>query len=172
MDGISSTPAVQFLRPRDKYKSDLLDDSGLTKAADLAAQQELLLERPAPDTWKEPCLQSVNRQLWQWTKKIRQPGGICSIGGNDSEEDNDENNLVVGPMQQFMGDIRKIQKSIKRQATTPNIPQTRVTPAIKQSPNMVFNPRQKSTWVLNSQLDPLTLNYSTQLSTSHFNIQS
>ena len=66
MDGISSTPvenSVQFLRLRDKYKSDLLDDSGLTKAADLAAQQELLLESPAPDTWKEPCLQSVNRQL-------------------------------------------------------------------------------------------------------------
>ena len=57
MDGISSTPvenSVQFLRLRDKYKSDLLDDSRLTKAAGLAAQQELLLESPAPDTWKEP----------------------------------------------------------------------------------------------------------------------
>ena len=59
MDGISSTPvenSVQFLRLRDKYKSDLLDDSRLTKAAGLAAQQELLLESPAPDTWKEPRL--------------------------------------------------------------------------------------------------------------------
>ena len=66
MDGISSTPvknSVQFLRLRDKYKSDLLDNSRPTKAADLAAQQELLLESPAPDTWKEPCLQSVNREL-------------------------------------------------------------------------------------------------------------
>ena len=126
--------SVQFLRLRDKYKSDLLDDSRLTKAAGLAAQQELLLESPAPDTWKEPRLKSVNRQLRQWTKKIRQPGGLRSLGRDDSEEDDDENNLAVGPMQQFMGNIRKIQKSIKRKATTPNVPQTPVTPAIKQSP--------------------------------------
>ena len=58
MDGISSRPAVQFLRLGDKYKSDLLDDSRLTKAAGLAAQQELLLESPVPDTWKEPRLKS------------------------------------------------------------------------------------------------------------------
>ena len=53
MDGISSTPienSVQFLRLRDKYKSNLLDDSLLTKAAGLAAQKELLLESPTPDT--------------------------------------------------------------------------------------------------------------------------
>ena len=42
MDGISSTlieNLVQFLRLRDKYKSNLLDDSCLTKAAGLAAQK-------------------------------------------------------------------------------------------------------------------------------------
>ena len=138
MDGISSTPvenSVQFLRLRDKYKSDLLDDSRLTKAAGLAAQQELLLESPAPHTWKEPRLKSVNRQLRQWTKKIRQPGGIRSIGRDDDDTDDDDaNNLAVGPMQQFMSNIAKIQKGIKRKATTPNVPQTPVTPAIKQSP--------------------------------------
>ena len=136
MDGISSTPvenSVQFLRLRDKYKSDLLDDSHLTKAVGLAAQQELLLESPAPDTWKEPRLKSVNGQLRQWTKKIRQPGGIRSIGRDDLDEDDDENNLAVAPMQQFMENIRKIQKSIKRKDTTPNVPQTPVTPAIKHS---------------------------------------
>ena len=37
---------------------------------------------------------------------------------------------------------------------------------------MVFNPRQKSTLVLNIQLQGLALSYSTQLSTSRFNIQS
>ena len=135
MDGISSTPvenSVQFLRLRDKYKSDLLDDSRLTKAAGLAAQQELLLESPAPDTWKEPRLKSLNRQLRQWTKKIRQPGGIRAIGRDDSEEDEDEYKLAVGPMQQIMGNIAKIQRGIKRKAVS-NVPQTPVTPAIKQS---------------------------------------
>ena len=76
----------------------------------------------------------MNRQLRQWTKKIHQPGGIRSIRRDGSDEDNDENNLAVGPMQQFMENIRKIQKSIKRKDTTPNVPQTPVTPAIKQSP--------------------------------------
>ena len=63
MDGISSTPmenSVQFLLLRDKYTSDLLDDSHLTKAAGLAALRELLLEIQAPDTWKEPRLKSVS----------------------------------------------------------------------------------------------------------------
>ena len=134
MDGISSTPvenSVQFLRLRDKYKSDLLDDSRLTKAAGLAAQQELLLESPAPDTWKKTRLKSVKRQLRQWTKKIRQPGGT-RIVGQDNTDNEDEYNLAVGPLQQFMGNIAKIQKGIKRKAVS-NVPQTPVTPAIKQS---------------------------------------
>ena len=46
-DRISSTlieNSVQFLKLHDQYKSDLLEDSCLTKAAGLAAQQELLLD--------------------------------------------------------------------------------------------------------------------------------
>ena len=137
MDGISSTPvenSVQFLKLRERYKSDLLDDSRLTKAAGLAAQQELLLESPAPDTWKEPRLNYVNRELRQWTKKIRQPGGTRVIGRDDVDtDDKDENNLAVGPLQQFMGNIAKIQKIIKRKAQ-PVTPQTPITPTLKQSP--------------------------------------
>ena len=119
MDGISNTPvenSVQFLRLRDKHKSNLLEDSRLTKAADLAAQQELLLESDAPDTWKEPRLKFVNRQLRQWTKKIRQPGGTRILGRVDTEEEEDEDedvyNLAVGPIQQSMGNIAKIQKGV------------------------------------------------------------
>ena len=88
--------SVFFLRLRDKYKSNLLEDSRLTKAADSAAQQELLLESDAPDTWKEPRLESVNRQLRQWTKKIPQPGGTRILGrvDTDKEEDEDEDEDV------------------------------------------------------------------------------
>jgi len=116
MDGITTTPvenSVRFLRLRDKYKSDLLEDSRLTKAAGLAAQQELLLDNSAPDAWKEPRLKSVSRELQQWAKKIRQPGGIRAIGReDDGSDDEDERNLTVGAMQQFMGNIAKIQKGI------------------------------------------------------------
>ena len=136
MDGISSTPvenSVQFLKLRDRYKSDLLDNSRLTKAAGLAAQQELLLESPAPDTWKEPRLKYVNKELRQWTKKIRQPGGTRAFGWDDVDtDDKDKNNLAVGLLQQFMGNIVKIQKSMKRKAQPATL-QTPITPTLKQS---------------------------------------
>lgn len=53
MDGLSSTPVtdlVRFLRLRDQYRSPLLDDSLLTKAADLATQKHVLFSSKAPDT--------------------------------------------------------------------------------------------------------------------------
>ena len=110
--------SVFFLRLRDKYKSNLLEDSRLTKAADLAAQQELLLESDAPDTWKEPRLKSVNWQLGEWTKKIRQPGGARTLGrvDRDEEEDEDEDvyNLAVGPMQKIYGEYYKDSKRYKK----------------------------------------------------------
>ena len=143
MDGISSTPienSVQFLRLRDKYKSNLLDDSRLTKAADLAAQKELLLESPATDTWKEPRLKSVNRELQQWVKKIRQPGGTRGIS-RDEDDSDDEGNLAVGPLQQFMGNISKISKAIKRKPE-PVTPQSVLqTPVVKQSPSTSKKPK-------------------------------
>ena len=52
----------------------------------------------------------------------------------DSEEYEDERNLAVGPLQKFMGNIAKIQKTIKRKAS-PVPPQTPVTPMVKQSPH-------------------------------------
>ena len=144
MDGISSTPienSVQFLRLRDKYKSNLLDDSRLTKAAGLAAQKELLLESPAPDTWKEPRLKSVNGELQLWVKKIRQPGGTRGIGQDVSDSDEEEGNLAIGPLQQFMGNISKISKAIKRKAE-PVTPQSVLqTPVVKQTPSTSKKPK-------------------------------
>ena len=144
MDGISSTPienSVQFLRLRDKYKSNLLDDSRLTKAAGLAAQKELLLESHAPDTWKEPRLKSVNRELQQWVKKIRQPGETQGISRDEDDSDDDEGNLAVGLLQQFMGNISKISKAIKRKPE-PVTPQSVLqTPVVKQSPSTSKKPK-------------------------------
>ena len=73
----------------------------------------------------------MNRQLRQWTKEISQPGGTRAVGRDDTD-DEDGYNLAVGPMQQLMGNIARIQKGIKRKAVS-NVPQTPITPAIKQS---------------------------------------
>ena len=96
------------------------------------AQKELLLESPAPDTWKEPRLKSVNRELQQWVKKIRQPGGTQGISRDEDDSDEDEGNLAVGQLQQFMGSISKISKAIKWKAK-PVTPQSVLqTPVVKQ----------------------------------------
>ena len=57
-----STPvdnAPAFLQLRDKYKQELVEDTPLTKAADLAAKQHVLLASDAPDAWKLPQLKAV-----------------------------------------------------------------------------------------------------------------
>ena len=67
-DGTNSTeigdPAT-FLRLKDRYKQLLLEDSRLAKAAELAAQQHLLLTSDQPDGWKVPGVKAVDRQLRQ-----------------------------------------------------------------------------------------------------------
>ena len=123
MDGISTTPlenSVAFLKLRDQHKTNLLEDSRLTKAAGLAAQQELLLQGKQEDSWKVPRLKSLNNQLRVWSKKIRQPGETNLSGRPyDEEVDDEEGNLAVGPTQKFMGNIAKLTKRINRPATTP-----------------------------------------------------
>ena len=53
----------RFLQLRDKYKQELVEDTRLTKAADLAAKEHVLLASDAPDAWKRPELKAVGRQL-------------------------------------------------------------------------------------------------------------
>ena len=68
---VDNAPA--FLQLRDKYKQELVEDTRLTKAADLAAKQHVLLVSDVPDAWKRPQLKAVGRQLRRWSKKVRQP---------------------------------------------------------------------------------------------------
>jgi len=70
---VDNAPA--FLQLRDKYKQELVEDTRLTKAADLAAKQHVLLASDVLDAWKRPQLKAVGRQLRHWTKKVRQPFG-------------------------------------------------------------------------------------------------
>ena len=134
---VDNAPA--FLQLRDKYKQELVEDTRLTKAADLAAKQHVLLTSDAPDAWKRPQLKAVSRQLRHWTKKVRQPfgapaGGVSAAGATTPGDDDFE----AGPMQAWFTQLVKATQGIKQGTPTrgprkpPVPPKPNITPSAKK----------------------------------------
>ena len=136
---VDNTPA--FLQLRDQYKQELVEDTRLTKAADLAAKQHLLLTSNAPDAWKRPRLKAVGRQLRHWTKKVRQPfgapaGGVSAARATTPGDDEFE----AGPVQAWFTQLVKASQGIKpgtsstgpRKPPVPPKPRPKVTPTAKK----------------------------------------
>ena len=134
---VDNAPA--FLQLRDQYKQELVEDTRLTKAADLAAKQHVLLTSDVPDAWKRPQLKAVSRQLRHWTKKVRQPfgaaaGGVSAAGATTPGDDDFE----AGPMQAWFTQLVKATQGIKQGTPTrgprkpPVPPKPRFTPSAKK----------------------------------------
>ena len=134
---VDNAPA--FLQLRDQYKQELVEDTRLTKAADLAAKQHVLLTSDAPDAWKRPQLKAVSRQLRHWTKKVRQPfgapaGGVSAAGATTPGDDDFE----AGPMQAWFTQLVKATHGIKQGIPTrgprkqPVPPKPNITPSTKK----------------------------------------
>ena len=134
---VNNAPA--FLQLRDQYKQELVEDTRLTKAADLAAKQHVLLTSDAPDAWKRPQLKAVSRQLRHWTKKVRQPfgaptGGVSAAGATTPGDDDFE----AGPMQAWFTQLVKATQGIKQGTPTrgprkpPVPPKPKITPSAKK----------------------------------------
>ena len=134
---VDNAPA--FLQLRDQYKQELVEDTRLTKAADLAAKQHVLLTSDAPDAWKRPQLKAVSRQLRHWTKKVRQPfgapaGGVSAAGATTPGDDDFE----AGPMQAWFTQLAKATQGIKQGTPTrgprksPVPPRPKITPSAKK----------------------------------------
>ena len=134
---VDNAPA--FLQLRDQYKQELVEDTRLTKAADLAAKQHVLLTSDAPDAWKRPQLKAVSRQLRHWTKKVRQPfgapaGGVIAAGATTPGDDDFE----AGPMQAWFTQLVKATQGIKQGTPTrgprkpPVPPKPNITPSAKK----------------------------------------
>ena len=128
-----------FLQLRDKYKQELVEDTRLTKAADLAAKQHVLLTSDVPDAWKRPQLKAVSRQLRHWTKKVRQPfgaptGDVSAAGATTPGDDDFE----AGPMQAWFTQLVKATQGIKQGSTPvgprkpPVPPRPKITPSAKK----------------------------------------
>ena len=141
---VDNAPA--FLQLRDQYKQELVEDTRLTKAADLAAKQHVLLTSDAPDAWKRPQIKAVSRQLRHWTKKVRQPfgapaGGVAAAGATTPGDDDFE----AGPMQAWFTQLVKATQGIKQGTPTggprkPLIPpKPKITPSAKKK--LKFTPQ-------------------------------
>ena len=117
-----------FLQLRDKYKQELVEDTRLTKAADLAAKQHVLLASDAPDAWKRPQLKAVRRQLRHWTKKLRQPFGapVSSVRATGAPTTSPgEDDFDAGPVQAWLMQLVKTAQGIKQSASPRGTLQTR-----------------------------------------------
>ena len=135
---VDNAPA--FLQLRDKYKQELVEDTRLTKAADLAAKQHALLVSDAPDDWKRPQLKAVGRQLRHWTKKGRQPFGAPTSGvratGATTPGDDD---FEAGPVQAWFKELVRATQGIK-QGTTPGGPRK---PPVPPKPSITLSAKKK-----------------------------
>ena len=80
---------ANFDRYKAQARADLTRDSNLDKASDLVAERNVLLADPdIPDALKRAQLKELNRQVWTWTRKVRQPfSGEVSQVGQDSATD-------------------------------------------------------------------------------------
>ena len=152
---VNNAPA--FLQLRDQYKQELVEDTRLTKAADLAAKQHVLLTSDVPDAWKRPQLKAVSRQLRHWTKKVRQPfgaptGGVSAAGATTPGDDDFE----AGPMQAWFTQLVKATQGIKQGTPTggprkpPVPPKPRFTPSAKKK--LKFTPPPPSSAELAHEL--------------------
>jgi len=146
------TNAPAFLQLRDQYKQDLVEDTRLTKAADLAAKQHVLLVSDAPDAWKRPQLKAVSRQLRHWTKKVRQPFGAAATGvcatGAAAATPMGEDDFEAGPLQAWFTQLVKATQGIKPGTTTggprkpPVPPKPKITPSARK--RLKFTPEVSS----------------------------
>ena len=145
---VDNVPA--FLQLKEKYKQELVEDTRLAKAADLAAKQHILLTSEVPDAWKRPQLKAVIRQLRHWTKKVRQPfgapaGGVSAAGATTPGEDDD---FEAGPMQAWFTQLVKATQGIKQGSTPtgprkpPVPPKPHITPSAKKK--LKFTPQVSS----------------------------
>ena len=145
---VANAPA--FLQLRDQYKQELVEDTRLTKAEDLAAKQHVLLASDAPDAWKRPQLKAVGRQLRHWTKKVRRPFGATATGvraRGAAATPTGEDDFETGPIQAWFTQLVKASQGIKPGTTTrgprkpPVPPKPNITPSARK--RLVYAPGEQ-----------------------------
>ena len=94
------------------YKGELTENALLNKAANLAAQKHVLLSQPnLPASVANAKTKPIIRELTKLTRRLRQfPGGMGAPGGapgDDEEREDEEGDLVTGPVEQWLNRMIK-----------------------------------------------------------------
>ena len=144
-----STPvdnAPAFLLLRDKYKQELVEDTRLTKAADLAAKQHVLLASDVPDASKGPRLKAVGRQLRHWTKKVSQPFGapVSGVGATGTSATSPgEDDFDAGPVQAWLTQFVKTEEGIKKGSSPGGPSRPARKPPVPPRPSLTPSAKKK-----------------------------
>jgi len=96
---------------RERAKQQLQRDMNVEKAAELMAQEQLLLmDESIPPALKTAQLKQLNPQVRHWTQKARQPFASIST---------DETDIDVGPTQSMVSALVKSIQDIKQEPMDP-----------------------------------------------------
>jgi len=105
------------------YKGELTENALLNKAATLAAKKHVLLADPQlPPALVNDQTKPLNQELTKLTKRIRQFPGEVGVGapGGPPDEEEDEGDLVTGPVEQWLKRMIKGSPSTPKPLITPS----------------------------------------------------
>jgi len=106
MAGSRVTPK-QLQALRERAKQQLQRDMNVEKAAELMAQEQLILmDESIPPALKTAQLKQLNPQVRHWTQKARQPFATITL---------DESDIDVGPTQSMVSALVKSIQDIKQE---------------------------------------------------------
>ena len=123
------------------YKGELTENALLNKAATLAAKKHVLLANPQlPPALVNAQTKPLSQELTKLTKRIRQfPGGVgVGAPGAPPDEEEEEGDLVTGPVEQWLKRMIKGSLSTPKPTITPVTPKGKTTskiPIKKGSPS-------------------------------------
>ena len=113
------------------YKGELTENAWLNKAARTAAKRDLLLKSKLPAGIIKAKVKPLSRELHHLTKRVRR-GPVGGLGGQLEDEDEEEDDsLVTGPMEQVVKRLikatpskkaiqKEIVKEVKKEIKTPS----------------------------------------------------
>ena len=103
-----------FAQYKAQARADLTRDSNLDKASDLVAERNVLLADPdIPDALKRAQLKQLNRQVWTWRKKVRQPFDISPVPQVGEDTATDPTKALVHAL------VKQLKEEPKEEPKTP-----------------------------------------------------